>query len=223
MKDQDFDNLTLQATVLPESFKWPAPDYTHWAKLHGLADECRSRVSRAYEAMDAIDKNDDLTPEGKIKARANLAETAIANFQKSKTLDEARSAVERQMSYWQKKLEAAIKPATTYGEAVAQSQIREHISHLDAKERLGFIDKQIDNEIVISAVFSAPEFLSGLTTVEANVVRNKLAARVLTPEAVEARIATERAWAAAEKGWSRSIELIRQRGGLGKTAKAQAA
>jgi hypothetical protein len=41
MKDEQFKDLRVHMTILPESHKWPAPDYTHWQKLHSLADEAR--------------------------------------------------------------------------------------------------------------------------------------------------------------------------------------
>ena len=53
-------------------------------------------------------------------------------------------------------------------------------------------------------------------------VKHKLAERVLSPEAAEAKELTEKAWTAAEDGWSRAIEVIAQRGGL-KPVKAKAA
>jgi hypothetical protein len=65
----------------------------------------------------------------------------------------------------------------------------------------------------------ALEFLSA---VELGVVKHKLAKRVPSPEAAEAKEVTEKAMAAAEKGWTRAIEVIAQRGGL-KPVKAQAA
>ena len=94
---------------------------------------------------------------------------------------------------------------------------------MDEKSRLSFIDKHMDNPAVVSAVLSAPEFLSGLSAVEVGVVKHKVAKAVLSPEATEAKELTEKAWAAAEKGWSRAIEVIAQRGGLSKRVKAQAA
>jgi hypothetical protein len=61
MDDKKFDDLTIHMTILPEAHKWPSPDYAHWQRLHALADEARSRVAKAFAALDEIDHNPDLT------------------------------------------------------------------------------------------------------------------------------------------------------------------
>jgi hypothetical protein len=222
MDDKKFDDLKIRMTILPEAHKWPPPDYTHWERLHAVADEVRSRVAKAFAALDEIDHNPDLSPEGRIKGRAKLAEQAITNFQRSKTLEEARAAVERQQTYWAKKIEEVIKPATDHCAAAMYAQIRDRVSSIEAKSRLSFIDKHIDDPAVVSAVLSAPEFLSGLSAVEIGVVKQKLAKRVLSPEIFEAKDLTEKALLAAEKGWARAVDVIAQRGGL-QSSKAKAA
>lgn len=218
MQDKEYNKLKIHMTILPELHKWPPPDHAHWQRLHALADEARSRVTKAFTAMDEIDHNPDLTPEGKAKERFKLAEQAITNFHKSKALENARDAVERQQTYWANKIQQAIKPAADYGTAVTYAQIRDHVSSMDEKGRLSFIDKHMDNPAVVSAVLSAPEFLSGLSAVEVGVVKHKLAKRVLSPEAAEAKDSTEKAMLAAERGWSRAVEVIAERGGLEKKA-----
>ena len=66
----------------------------HWQRLHAVADEARERVSNAYMLMDEIDRNADLSPEGKERQRRKMAAQAIAEFEASKTLVRAREAVE---------------------------------------------------------------------------------------------------------------------------------
>jgi hypothetical protein len=67
----------------------------------------------------------------KLKNRAKLAEQAITNFHKSKALENARDAVERQQGYWANKIEQVIKPATDNGTAVMYAQIRDRVSSMD--------------------------------------------------------------------------------------------
>jgi hypothetical protein len=63
-------------------------------KLHAAADEARERVSKAYTQMDEIDRNADLSRDGKYCQRSKTAAQAIADFEASKTLARAREAVE---------------------------------------------------------------------------------------------------------------------------------
>ena len=94
MNDKEFSELQLRATIVPQQVRWPAPEYLHWQRLHEAANEARERVSKAYMQMDEIDRNADLSREGKERQRRKAAAQAIADFEASKTLARAREAVE---------------------------------------------------------------------------------------------------------------------------------
>src|SRR5687768_16289824 len=94
MNDQEFSELQLRATIVPQQVRWPDPEYLHWKRLHEAANEARERVSKAYVQMDEIDRNADLSRAGKYRQRSKTAAQAIADFEASKTLARARQAVE---------------------------------------------------------------------------------------------------------------------------------
>ena len=94
MNDKEFAELQLRATIVPQQVRWPAPEYLHWQRLHEAANEARERVSKAYMQMDEIDRNADLSRDGKYRQRSKTAAQAIADFEASKTLARAREAVE---------------------------------------------------------------------------------------------------------------------------------
>ena len=95
MDDKQFAELQLRAMIVPQQVRWPAPEYLHWQRLHEAANEARERVSKAYVQMDEIDRNADLSRDGKYRQRRKTAAQAIADFEASKTLARAREAVER--------------------------------------------------------------------------------------------------------------------------------
>ena len=92
---------------------WPASQshITHWKNLRAVTDEARGHVRKALTEMDKVDTDINLTPEGKTKTRARIAEKVLAEIKASKTLDSARSSVERQMKTWAAKVDEHIKPA----------------------------------------------------------------------------------------------------------------
>ena len=94
MSDKEFADLKLRATICPRQSEWPKPEYVHWQKLHETANKARERVSKAYMQMDEIDRNADLSPDGKYRQRSKIAAQAIADFEASKMLARAREAVE---------------------------------------------------------------------------------------------------------------------------------
>jgi hypothetical protein len=94
MSDKEFAELELRATICPGQCEWPKPEYVHWEKLHEAANEARERVSKASMQMDEIDRDANLSRDGKYRQRSKTAAQAIADFEASKTLARAREAVE---------------------------------------------------------------------------------------------------------------------------------
>ena len=94
MNDKEFSELQLRIMIVPQQVRWPAPEYLHWQRLHEAANEARERVSKAYVQMDVIDRDADLSREGKERQRRKAAAQAIADFEASKTLARAREAAE---------------------------------------------------------------------------------------------------------------------------------
>ena len=98
MNDREFSELQLRMMIVPRQVKWPAPEHVHWQRLHEVVNEARERVSKAYMQMDEIDRNADLSRDGKYHQRSKTAAQAIADFEASKTLARAREAVELAVS-----------------------------------------------------------------------------------------------------------------------------
>ena len=94
MNDKEFSELQLRMMIVPEQARWPAPEYLHWQRLHEAADEARKRVSKSCAQMDEIDRDADLSREGKERQLRKAAAQAIADFEASKTLARACEAVE---------------------------------------------------------------------------------------------------------------------------------
>ena len=94
MDDKAFNELKMRMQIIPQQARWLAPDLVHWQLLHAVADEARERVSKAYTQMDEMDRNADLSREGKERQRRKAAAQAIADFKASKTLARAHEAVE---------------------------------------------------------------------------------------------------------------------------------
>jgi hypothetical protein len=212
MDDKAFDELKLRATIVPQQVRWPAAEYVHWQKLHAVADEARERVSKAYSLMDDIDRNADLSRDGKERQRFKAAVQAIADFEASKTLARAREAVTRVIEQWNAKVGLTVKAASNINEATIHAQIRDRVAAMKSG-RMGFLEKNAVDPVVASAILTAPAFLSGLSDVEFAVVKQKVEQHV-SPEIAEARAATLKAMKEAEQGWQKAINKIGERAGL---------
>lgn len=110
MSDKEFSELQLRMMIVPQQVRWPAPEYLHWQRLHKAANEARGRVSKACVQMDEIDRDADLSREGKERQRSKTAAQAIADFEASKALARAREAVE--LAVAKRNVEQHIRDAT---------------------------------------------------------------------------------------------------------------
>jgi hypothetical protein len=105
MSDREFSELELRVQICPAQCTLPQPGNTSslinedpmtksWQRLHEAANEARERVSKACMQMDEIDRNANLSREGKYQERSKIAAQAIADFRASKAPARAREAVE---------------------------------------------------------------------------------------------------------------------------------
>ena len=214
MNNKDFSELQLRATIVPQQARWPAAEYVHWQRLHAAANEARERVSNAYKQMAAIDRNADLSPEGKERQRRNVALQVIAEFEASKTLGHAQEAVTYVMEQWNAKVGLVVKPPSNIAEATVHAQIRDRLCAMKGG-RMGFIEKHASDPVVASALLTAPPFLSGLSDAELAMVKHKVEQH-LSPEIVEAKAVTAKAIKETENGWRLAVDKIGERAGLTK-------
>ena len=172
-------------------------------------------MAKAFAALDEVDRNPDLTAEGKAKERVKLAEKAVADFHKSNALEDARAAVARQNKIWDSKfgLTDIIKVAEDVHTATLHSEIRAKVSKMSQADRIAFLGKHGSDPLVASALLTAPSFISNIGDAEAAMIRTKLERSRIPPGVSEARADTE-ALASCERGWARAIQLVSERGGL---------
>ena len=88
--DAGFNELELQATIIPGQAGWPPPEHAHWIKLHALADQARASVRAAFALMDGIDNDPDLSPQGRQRKKCKAAIDMLTEMQNSKALTQAQ-------------------------------------------------------------------------------------------------------------------------------------
>jgi hypothetical protein len=130
-----------------------------------------------------------------------------------KALNRAREAVEKVMTMWSEKAGASIKKPVDMHEVALHQEIRRHVAGL--KSKLSFIGQHGSDVTVLSALLTAPSFLSGLGEAELAAVRTKVESH-LDPTIVEAREKTTKAMSEVEAGWKRAIDKIAEHAGLAK-------
>jgi hypothetical protein len=123
MNDREFFELQLRMMIVPHQARWPAPELLHWRRLHATANEARERVSKVYVQMNEIDRNSELSREGKGHQRRKIAAQALAELEASRTLVRAREAV-RYVTEWQRD-EEHVTPEVAEPRAAAGKALKE--------------------------------------------------------------------------------------------------
>ena len=123
MNDKEFSELQLRMTIVPQQVRWPAPEYLHWRRLHEVANEARERVSKFYTLADEIDRNADVSGDGKYRQRSKTAAQAIADFEASQTLARARQAVE--LAAAKHRVEQQVSPEIAHDSEVTLKAMKE--------------------------------------------------------------------------------------------------
>jgi len=170
------------------------------------------RLGEGHLAAAAFTRRFDETASGRERQRRKIASSALADFQASKSVQAARTAIDRMMEKWNETLGLTVKPASNIAEATVHAQIRERLASMK-EGRMAFLEKSAANPVVASAILTAPHFLSGLSDAELALVTHKVE-RNVSLEMVEARDATIKAMQEVVDGWQRAQNAIAQRAGL---------
>jgi hypothetical protein len=117
---------------------------------------------------------------------------------------------------WDEKVGLTIKAPSNIHEATVHAQIRDRLAAMKTG-RLGFLEKYAEDPIVVSAILTAPVFLSGLSEPELALVHQRVEQH-LGPEIVSAKAATLKALEQAEGGWETAMRKVAERAGLTKTS-----
>ena len=228
LAEHDFISLKVTAAVCPNAEKWPKPNFAsvsllgdvphvgeigdvHWSMLHDCVDDARNRVLKCLGALSGIDSDKSLSQSGRAERKKEIAAKALAEIEKSTSLEKARASVEKQVAIWTEKLGISPKAPESVGVAMMNCEIRSHLASLKAGDRVAFCNAHASE--IGGAVLSAPGFLSGLTPAEMAVVRQRVAATT-NPKVAEAMGDTLNALRDAERGFRNAAATIREAGGL---------
>lgn len=214
MNDDEFREVELKS-LCPNADEW-SREYMHQKALIAAANEVRAFVREAYTRLDQIDANRDLTPEAKKRQRAKLASEFVGQLEASKALTRAREAVADVLQKYEAKINSNLEPAADPQSVGVHAQIRSQLAAIkDPKDRVSFFGRNGSDLSLISAVLSAPAFVSGLTEAEAALLRKNLE-RHAPPEIIKERDFVHTALAEVERGFRAAKDRIVKRGGLDK-------
>jgi hypothetical protein len=207
-------------TLFPSASTWPS-EYVHQRALHGAFNEATALSRAAERDFRKLDDDSDLTPEAKKRHRAELANQYNAKLERSATYARASEAVEYVLQKYDHQINGKMQKATDPQTVGVHTQVRAQLHDIkDPKERLNFLAKHGDDITLISAVLSAPAYVSNLSGHEVALLRSSLEKHA-DPEVIKERDFVKAAWAEIERGFGAAKSRISKRGGLQQSGLAQ--
>jgi hypothetical protein len=116
------------------------------------------------------------------------------------------------MAHWASLEQKVIRKPDDVHEIALYSQIRQHVNSLGKPARIRFI--QSADALALSALLTAPSYLSRLSDEELTVSKARAEQLALPKEILETRNGTVKRMAEAGTGFERAIRLIADKGGL---------
>ena len=220
MDDNEYRAMRIRASICPNLERWPT-DTTHWLALVRAGGEMRKLVDKTQAAIEAVDADKSLSPEGKREKKREIGTKALNEMETGTSVVRARESVV-QMRNWADKIAAHVKPPADHVEAVLFAQVRAKVA--DMKEgRVAFLKQHADDPVVASSLLTAPPFLSGLSEGELAMVRDVVERKFLSPEIVEAKGKVGEALLETERSLRAAQAMIKKSSGVEKPTAAELA
>ncbi|MCK1478048.1 hypothetical protein IVB27_25405 [Bradyrhizobium sp. 197] len=200
----------IAARIVPTVMRWPADisKTIAWDRLRECVDALRGLVFTVNGHCLEAEHDGDLSPDGIFRRRTQLGQQALAELADFTPFQTAEKAVASNLVYLEERMVELPKPTTNSIEFMLEQEIRVHIRR--QKSRLDVVVGSLADRRFLSAVINAPAYLSGLTEVEWNVVRERARA-ALHPQQSEMQQWLNKALAEVRDGLTAAKRMLLER------------
>lgn len=171
--------------IVPTILRWPSPEIAKaisWDRLRDSVDALRGLARAVDQGCAGAEQDRDLSHAGIRRRRNKIGQTALGELANFKPIKAAEKAVADNLAFLEEKMVEMPKPPGTFADVMLAQEIRAFVR--TQKSPIDFVMKSITDRSVLSAILTAPDYLSGLTAAEWNVVRAR-AREALHPEETE--------------------------------------
>ncbi|MBR0703130.1 hypothetical protein JQ599_24730 [Bradyrhizobium diazoefficiens] len=177
----------IAVRIAPTALRWPSPDVANTVAWDRLRD-CVQVLQGLARAVDgncfAAEQDRDLSAEGIRRRRTRIGQQALAELAELKPVKAAEKAVADNLAHLEERMVEMPRPPSSIAEVMLAQEIREFVRR--QKSPIDFVMRSVGDRAVLSAILNAPNFLSGLSETEWNVVRGR-ARETLHPEETNAQ------------------------------------
>lgn len=175
----------INLRIVPTVLRWPPPDVAKtiaWDRLRECVEAMRSLAQAAENNCFTAEQDRDLSSEGIRRRRTKVGQQALAELTELKAVKLAEKAVADNLAFLEERMVEMPKPPSNVADVMLAQEVRAFVKSQSSP--IDFVIKSIADRTVLSAILNAPNFLSGLTETEWNVVRGR-ARETLHPEETE--------------------------------------
>ena len=172
------------ATIGAKSSRWPDSPALQWAAMRQVIADCRDAVAGVGDVIDRTRADQDLTDGAKQRRISRAALDAIDRLDALPSMARAEREVAGFLTGQKERRPTRIVPPSTPHDAQVAAEIRAWIAR--QKSSMDAALKHATDPVVMSAVLTAPGFLSGLSDETTNMIR-QAAEQAIDPEAVQIR------------------------------------
>lgn len=199
----------IAARIVPTMLRWPADAKTiAWDRLRECVDALRGLVYTVNAQCLEAEHDGDLSPEGVIRRRSKIGQKALSELAEFEPLKLAEKAAAANLTALEDRMIELPKPTTNAVDFMLEQEVRSYVA--DQNSPIEFVLKAMSDRRVLSAVLTAPPFLSGLNDTEWNMVRER--ARVaLHPQQSEMQQWLNKALAEVRGGAAAAKRMLLER------------
>lgn len=203
-----FTDTEITIRIVPTSARWPDNTLVAWRDLRDCVDAMRHAVKRLDEEVTEVERNPDLSIEGLRRKRAAAGMKCIQEYQNFAPFKKAERSVRDNLEFLEQRMVSLPKPENDATSVIAGAEVRAHIAR--QSNPLNFVLTNLSDSRVLKAVMGGPAFLSGITDIQLNLVREK-ARQALHPEQTEMSQLLTAALDDCRKGIAACLRMVLER------------
>lgn len=203
-------DIEIASRIVPTMLRWPADigKTIAWDRLRECVDALRGLVFVVNANCLEAEQDQDLSPEGIMRRRTLIGQQALIELADFKPLQVAEKAVANNLAFLEQRMVELPKPTTNSIEFMMEQEIRGYLNH--EKSPINVVLKSMSDQRMISAVLTAPPYLSGLTDTQWNMVRERARA-ALHPEQAEMQEWLNKALSEVREGMAAAKRIVLER------------
>jgi hypothetical protein len=203
-------DIEIAGRIVPAMLRWPAniAKTVAWDRLRECVDALRGLLFVVNANCLEAEQDQDLSPEGIIRRRSQIGQQALTELADFKPFQVAEKAVANNLAFLEERMVELPKPTTNSVEFLMEQEIRAYLNQ--EKSPINVVLKSMSDQRLVSAVLTAPPYLSGLSDTQWNMVRERARA-ALHPEQAEMQEWLKKALAEVREGMAAAKRILLER------------